>query len=222
MDILFRLRNKHDGLAERNCSANPIPVSKLKNQEETGVEQSIMFTIHSTYILVPLFLLILLLLAGDALRKKRTLKPGQYLIIITFSIYLLCVIQLVFFPIEVNIGKYANQTPWYKTVNFIPLLTIDVKTFILNIIMLMPLGLYLPLLHPKFKSLKTVAYYGFFLSLSIEALQMMIRITLGNGRSTDINDLIANTVGAILGYMVVKGLMKSSNGNHLLNKLRLG
>jgi glycopeptide antibiotics resistance protein len=51
---------------------------------------------------------------------------------------------------------------------------------------------------------------------------MMIRIICGNGRSTDINDLIANTVGAILGYIVINGLLKRSNGNHIWNKLRLG
>ncbi|SEU09198.1 VanZ family protein [Paenibacillus sp. NFR01] len=186
------------------------------------MEQSIMFTIHSTYILASLFLFVLLFLVADALWKKRKRNVGQYFIIITFSIYLLCVIQLVFFPIEVNIGKYANLTPWYKTINFIPLLTIDIITFILNIIMLIPLGVYLPLLHKKFESLKNVAYSGFFLSLSIEVLQMMIRIICGNGRSTDINDLIANTVGAVLGYIVINGLLKRSNGNHIWSKLRLG
>lgn len=186
------------------------------------MEQSIVFTIQSTYFLVPLFLLVLLYLIVGTPWKERKLNVGQYFIVITFSIYLMCVIQLVFFPIDVNIGKYANLTPWYKTINFIPILTIDVKTFVLNIIMLMPFGVYLPLLNRKFDSLKNVAYHGFFLSLFIEVFQMMIRIIFGNGRSTDINDLIANTVGAILGYIVINGLLKRSNGNNLLNKIRLG
>lgn len=185
------------------------------------MEQSIMFTIQSTYFLVSLFLLVLLYLAVAALWKKRILNVGQYFIVITFSIYLLCVIHLVFFPIEVNIGKYANLTPWYKTINFIPILTIDVTTFVLNIIMFMPLGVYLPLLNKKFESLKSVAYYGFLSSVAIEGLQMMIRIICGNGRSTDINDLIANTAGAVMGYIVINGLRKRSNGYQLLNKIRL-
>lgn len=185
------------------------------------MEQSIMFTIQSTYILAPLFLLFLLFLVADALWKKRKRNIGHYFIIITFSIYLLCVIQLVFFPIEVNIGKYANLTPWYKTINFIPILTIDVQTFVLNILMLIPFGVYLPLLHRKFESIKIVTYYGFFLSLTIEGIQMMIRVICGNGRSTDINDLLANTVGAILGYIVINALLKRSNGNNILNKIRL-
>lgn len=185
------------------------------------MEQSIMYIIHSTYILVPVFLLFLLYLGVIALWKKRQLKAGQYLIVITFSIYLLCVIHLVFFPIDVNIGIYANRTPWYQTINFIPLLTLDIQTFVLNVVMFMPFGVYLPLLHKKIESLKSVACYGFLLSLSIEGLQMVIRITLGNGRSTDINDLIANTVGALAGYIVINRLLKRSRGNNLLNKIRL-
>ncbi|AIQ44378.1 teicoplanin resistance protein VanZ [Paenibacillus sp. FSL R5-0912] len=180
-----------------------------------------MYTIHSTYFLVPLFVLFLLYLTVSALWKKRPLHAGQYLILITFSIYLLCVIDLVFFPIDVNIGIYANHTSWYKTINFIPLLTIDIKTFVLNVIMFMPFGVYLPLLHKKIESLKSVAYYGFLFSLSIEILQMVIRITLGNGRSTDINDLIANTVGALVGYIVIIRLLQRSHGNNLLNRIRL-
>ncbi len=185
------------------------------------MEQSIMFTIQSTYFLVPLFLLVLLYLVVSALWRKRKLNVGQYFIVITFSIYLLCVIQLVFFPIEVNIGKYANLTPWYKTINFIPVLTIDIQTFVLNIIMFMPLGVYLPLLNKKYASIKKVAYFGFLLSLTIEICQMIIRMICGNGRSTDINDLIANNVGALLGYVVINGLLKRSYWNHLLNKIRL-
>jgi len=180
-----------------------------------------MFSIQSPHFLIAIFLLVLLYLVVGAWWNIRRLNLGQYFIIITFIIYLLCVIQLVFFPIEVNIGKYANLTPWYKTINFIPILTIDVKTFFLNILMLIPFGMYLPLLNRKFETLKAVAYHGLFLSLFFEIFQMMNRMVFGNGRNTDINDLIANTVGAILGYMVIKALIKRNDRNNLLNKLRL-
>ena len=180
-----------------------------------------MFSIQSPHFLIAILLLVLLYLVVGACWNIRRFNLGQYFIVITFIIYLLCVIQLVFFPIDVNIGKYANLTPWYKTINFIPILTIDVKTFLLNILMLIPFGMYLPLLNRQFESLKGVAYHGLFLSLFIEIFQLMNRVVFGNGRSTDINDLIANTVGAILGYMVIKALIKRNDRNNLLNKLRL-
>ncbi|WP_405106608.1 VanZ family protein [Paenibacillus sp. FSL K6-1217] len=183
--------------------------------------QSIMFTIQSPYVLVPLFVLFVLYLIADALLNNRMHSAGQYFTILTFSIYLLCVMHLVFFPIDVNIGKYANLIPWYKTINYLPLLTLDLTTFVLNIVMLVPLGMYLPLLHRKFKSLTKVVRYGFCVSLSIEVLQLIIRIVCGSARSTDINDLIANTAGAAVGYLLISRLFKWGDGKQWLNKLRL-
>ncbi|MEC2078609.1 VanZ family protein [Metabacillus fastidiosus] len=172
------------------------------------MEKSIIFTIQSWYVLGPIFLLGLIWLIGRAKRQGKNRNLGQYIVLISFEIYLLSVIHLVFFPIDVNIGIYANQTPWYKTINFIPILTIDAKTFLLNVIMLIPFGIYLPFLSKTVDSVKKAAKLGFMLSLSFELLQLLIRVTLGNGRSTDVNDLLANTAGAVIGFLIFKRLFK--------------
>lgn len=133
------------------------------------MKDSIMFTINSWYILMPIFILFLLTIV--ILPKFRNHKYTflQYILLITFVIYLLCVIHLVLFPIDVNIGIYANRAPWYYSlVNIIPLITIDLKTFILNIIMLIPFGMYLPMINNKFNSVKKIAKFSFIISLSME------------------------------------------------------
>ena len=132
----------------------------------------------------------------------------QYTLLTTFVIYSLCVIHLVLFPIDVNIGLYANQSPWYNSIDFIPILTIDLKTFILNIVMMIPFGMYLPLIANKIDSAKKVAKLAFLVSLSIEIIQYIIGATLGSLRSSDINDIIANTIGAVLGYILINKLLK--------------
>ncbi|WP_235182917.1 hypothetical protein [Gracilibacillus boraciitolerans] len=104
------------------------------------MEESIIFTIESWYVLVPVLLLGMVWLIIWAKRQNGNISLAQFVILISFGIYLLCVIHLVFFPIDVNIGQFANQTPWYNTINFIPILTIDVESFLLNIIMFIPLG----------------------------------------------------------------------------------
>lgn len=73
---------------------------------------------------------------------------------------------------------------------------------VLNVIMLMPLGFLLPTIWPQFRSIKKVALTGFFFSLAIEISQLL------NGRLADINDLIMNTLGAILGYLIHNALFK--------------
>jgi glycopeptide antibiotics resistance protein len=171
-------------------------------QESTAI----MFTIQSWYIVVPVFIIGLIWLLTWAKRQPGRVNLAQYLVLSSFGIYLLCVIHLVFFPIEVNIGQYSNQTPWYKTINFIPILTIDIMTFLLNVLMLIPFGMYIPFLHKSKISVKRVIKLGFMLSLSFELVQLLIRVTLGSGRSTDINDLLANTSGAVIGFLIVKRL----------------
>ncbi|MBD3919964.1 VanZ family protein [Paenibacillus sp. PR3] len=169
---------------------------------------NIQFTIPSWYVLIPLFL-VLFMHYGIKTLSRRIYAVPQFILIFSFIVYSLAVIDLVFFPIDVNIGQYANQTPWYKTINFIPILTIDIKTFVLNIVMMIPLGIYLPLLKSKFNRAASVAWFALWISLSFEVLQMIVRIALGSGRSTDINDLIANTIGGAVGFLAYKILIKA-------------
>ena len=67
---------------------------------------------------------------------------------------------------------------------------------ILNLVLFVPLGFFLPLLYKKYQHIKNVILTGFLFSLSIEIVQMF-----GWG-ATDINDLIINTAGACLGYLI--------------------
>ncbi|MFS0838796.1 VanZ family protein [Paenibacillus sp. 1P03SA] len=182
---------------------------------------SIQFTIESYFILLPLFLIFLVTLFGTSKFKTRKFTGLQYILLISFGIYISAVIHLVFFPIDVNIGPYANLTPWYKTINFIPLLTLDIKTFVLNILMLVPLGIYLPLLNPKYGIVMKAAKLALAVSLTFEVLQLIIRITLGNGRSTDINDLLANTLGGAFGFLIYKMLMRSPAIRRLADRFKL-
>lgn len=87
--------------------------------------------------------------------------------------------------------------PNISLIPFIGMITGPIDT-ILNIILFVPLGIFLPLLYKKYHHIKPVVLTGIMISLSVEIVQM-----LGWG-STDINDLITNTIGACLGYYIYK------------------
>ena len=72
----------------------------------------------------------------------------------------------------------------------------------LNIILFVPLGFFLPLLYEKYNKIKSVVLTGFLFSLSIEIIQMF------DWGSSDINDLMTNTIGACLGYLIYYLLSK--------------
>jgi len=81
----------------------------------------------------------------------------------------------------------------------------DPVPYLLNVLMTMPLGFLLPKIWPNFRKWQHVAFIGFLFSLSIELMQLFsIRITATS-------DLITNTLGAVLGYMIFRLLGKKSS-----------
>lgn len=88
----------------------------------------------------------------------------------------------------------------------------DFVNSVLNVILFLPLGVFLPMLYDRFKSAKNVAIYGFFMSLTIEVLQLF------NMCITDVNDLITNTLGAVLGYLLWKATARGRSGRSALPK----
>ncbi|WOV84326.1 VanZ family protein [Sporosarcina jeotgali] len=172
---------------------------------------SFMRTIDAGYILGPLFIVYLVMVIMKLKRQSRTYSIFQYITLISLGIYVFSVVALTTFPIEVNWGMYKNQTPWYSRINPIPILTIDIATFILNIIMLAPFGVYQWLLVKQEKiSWELVAVRSLLFSLSIEVLQLLLYILTNSARSVDVNDLIANTLGGVLGYYGVKFVSKNT------------
>lgn len=78
----------------------------------------------------------------------------------------------------------------------------DLRNCLLNVALFVPLGILLPCLWKRFRSGKATVLEGFRISLFIELSQMI------TSRATDVNDLMANTLGALLGFFIAKLLMK--------------
>jgi glycopeptide antibiotics resistance protein len=96
-----------------------------------------------------------------------------------------------------DIGRYETLIRWDQ-IHLIPFnnLPFDIPFLILNVVMTIPLGILLPTIWPEFRSLSKVASTGFCLSLAIELSQLL------NTRGTTVDDLLTNTVGAIIGYLI--------------------
>jgi glycopeptide antibiotics resistance protein len=94
--------------------------------------------------------------------------------------------------------------------NLIPLITLtpqDLKTSLLNILLLIPFGFGLPFI-TNFR-MKKIVVVGALFSIVIEFLQLitgfMAKITF---RIADINDVIFNTVGIAIGYILFVGFVR--------------
>lgn len=76
-----------------------------------------------------------------------------------------------------------------------------IRQIVLNVIMTIPFGFLLPICRKwNFKkcSIYTCLLYTVALSMSIELLQPLI----DGSRSSDLTDIITNTVGGLLGYLI--------------------
>ena len=70
---------------------------------------------------------------------------------------------------------------------------------------MVPLGFIIPLIQKKFNNIKSIFISSLIFSLIIESMQFIISIILGyNYKVVDIDDIILNTIGGIIGYILYK------------------
>ena len=91
-------------------------------------------------------------------------------------------------PDEINLIPFSNQ--------------IDIPAYLANILLFIPFGLLAPFVWNGLDHPAAVTCSGFGFSLLIELSQLL------NHRATDIDDLILNTLGALIGYALFKVLTK--------------
>jgi len=145
------------------------------------------------------------------IRKKQE-NFLQVFIQSSFFVYVFAVLQLTGYFIlfrEISSqdwwGKMNLRIETHDHVNFKVFDTINrysifSRQTIGNAIMLLPLGIFIPLLNKRlrtFPSFFIVLLISFLVSVGIEVLQLAT-----NYRSTDIDDVILNTAGACVGFMI--------------------
>lgn len=134
--------------------------------------------------IVPLIVVILVCV----LRKNKDTK--ETILIALFTLYLAEVFDIV--------GIAAIQYwRWNPILNFVPLADGFSFGFIANIILLIPFGFLLPLIWPHFRKFSFTLLAGVLSSLAIEISQLF------SFRATDIDDLLTNTAGTVIGYLII-------------------
>ncbi len=140
-------------------------------------------------------------------RRKYHIRNAQTAILILFAIYLSTVYAIAGLPTVFYIRFRPN-------VNLSPFLYMfsDHTTSLLNVLLFLPLGIFLPLLWIQFQNILRTLLCGFAFSAVIEFLQIFTY------RVTDVNDLITNTAGTLLGFLIgmliVKRIPKSLPNNN--------
>lgn len=158
--------------------------------------------------LLPFFLIFLLFRNGQ---KKRGIVYPRYHVpaVLVFAVYVLGVYhftgagtlydikRFIFIPELINLIPFSNE--------------IDIVAYVLNVVLFVPLGLLAPMIWQKSDRLTNILGVGLGFTLLIEVSQLL------NFRSTDIDDVILNVLGAAVGFGVYKLWDKMTESKYRVN-----
>ena len=121
---------------------------------------------------------------------------------VLFAIYLLVLFWILQLKLGVRFSYMEN-----RVVNLVPFREplsnmgrVDVSEIILNVVIFVPLGIYAEVLFQRWTFWRKLLCF-FLTSLTFEFLQLVFRTG-----AFDITDIIANTLGAVLGLMAFEGI----------------
>lgn len=158
-----------------------------------------MFNIFTAYSLASVFLPCLLYQLVLVYQGRKSGKHCQAVSLIWTGIFLV----YVWMVYEVTgIGLLADvlrtDTPLLSgAINLKPFAEVGIG-YVLNIVMCMPLGFLLPFIWKECRSVGKTVFIGAMFSMLIEISQLF------NFRALDIDDLTANILGTLVGYLVWK------------------
>ncbi|MBQ5335499.1 MAG: VanZ family protein [Oscillospiraceae bacterium] len=142
--------------------------------------------------------------------RCRSFSLKREALLLLMYVNLAVLLRITFFPMERLNGQIQPLLfdaarilpPRVNLIPFVHILRFDTKRdMLLNLIgntaMFVPGGIILPALYPRLRSFLRTAAAGAGISLCIELLQLLFF-----DRATDIDDLILNTAGCMIGYLI--------------------
>lgn len=155
-------------------------------------------------ILISLVIMAAILALGSRRRNGKLVSLNSFCIL-TFTFFCVIILSLTgVSPISgfdvKGFGEGANFIPF---VGMIDMLKDGISRYAIvnilgNVLMFAPVGFFAPILYQKYNSLGKTALVGASISLLVEFSQMFL------ARGTDTDDVILNTLGAVLGYGLFK------------------
>lgn len=135
--------------------------------------------------------------------KKQT-SLLKNIVKVSFMLYLMLLTWIIVFKFRFHI----SDLKYIRSINLIPFKANVTKEILINVILFIPLGMYLKrTLDNKFLNILLISFI-------FEALQYILHIGV-----SDITDIIMNTLGGIIGISIISISSLIFNNNKFINKL---
>ncbi|MEO4055194.1 VanZ family protein [Solibacillus sp. CAU 1738] len=177
----------------------------MRLQEIIGILRgNIFFAFSALIVLSILFLIAYYVIYKKFLGEKKGINKKRFLLVGLFLSYLLMVLGVTFlnrgannFSGSVNLSLFSSyREAWY-------LFSVRHWQFIyFNILMFVPFGMILPLLHSRFQKVRWTIGLAMIFTLSIETVQYITGFGI-----FEFDDLFNNVLGAVIGYGFTMGVM---------------
>ena len=154
------------------------------------------------------FALIWLAIRAAAWGRQKYIDRKREAVLLLMYINLAVMIRFVFFPMAKVDGRvqpliFDIAAAFPFRVNLLPLVNLpdydSTRELLVNVLgnaaMFVPSGMVLPIVYKRLNTFRKVLLAGIGISLCIEIIQLPFSV-----RATDIDDLILNTIGVIVGY----------------------
>ena len=136
---------------------------------------------------------------------KRKIQWGTVVFLIIYLLILayVCFLSERFGRAEVQKTYHINLIPFHEMIRFYTYReNLGMEAFVINmfgnVAAFIPFGFILPILRwNRRKGLKYTVMMTFCLSLTVESIQLLCRVG-----AFDVDDLILNTLGGVVGYMI--------------------
>jgi len=186
---------------------------------------------------LPVYVLIFLFKSRISKKLSGIINWKRESLLLLFTIYLFALLSITIFPIAF---RKIYESGSFVSINLIPFkyvirsigtvgasyngdITFHVgliaKNVIGNLMLLFPFGLIVPVLWKNTDKLSYRVLYGLILTVGIESIQFMqMYFGFSMGRVVDVDDIILNALGFIIGYSVSNKLLKIKSIKNIVDE----
>lgn len=167
-------------------------------------------------VVIPLGAVILAVLVWRSSRAGRLTLP-RAAVALALAVYAAGVVANTVFPVFLD--KPVSSAPWSAHLALVPFVDYEVADAATNVLVFVPLGVLVPLILTRVSWWRVVVAAAAF-SLAIELTQLVTAHLLGGGHVADVDDLIFNVVGGVLGFALYTWLSRVPALAALLDRFR--
>ena len=161
------------------------------------ISNSLKEVLHGTWPMIVITCIVLISIRLTYLLKnKQKMNVGKEIIMLTFIVYILCLFQIVTSQ-DVSGVHGINLTLFKELTRYQFGSRLFIRNILGNILMFIPFGFFTSYFL-KLDKKRIIVYLTLVVSVVIELIQLKI------GRAFDVDDIILNMVGSLLGYFLYR------------------